>query len=84
MLTALEAGRISVTPRNLFQRKSPVKILNAVLDEDTGELLEYGHLMKNPKYRKLWGKSYGNELGRLAQLMSRRVERTNTISLLTN
>ena len=23
--------------------------------------------MKNPKYRELWGKSYGNELGHLAQ-----------------
>ena len=30
-------------------------------------LLEYGHLMKREEYRDICGKSYGNELGRLAQ-----------------
>ena len=54
-------------------------MLNAVLDEETGELMEYRHLLKNPKYREIWGHSYGNELGRLMQGMPGRVEGTNTL-----
>ena len=41
--------------------------------------MEYRGLMKNPKYRKLWAKSYTKELGRLAQGMPGQVEGTNTI-----
>ena len=29
--------------------------------------MEMRHLLKNPKYSELWGKSYTKELGRLAQ-----------------
>ena len=42
-------------------------MLNAVLDMTTGELLEMRHLLVNPKYKELWGKSYTKELGQLAQ-----------------
>ncbi len=34
---------------------------------DTGKLLEMRHLLVNPKYKELWGKSYTAEHGRLAQ-----------------
>jgi hypothetical protein len=34
---------------------------------DTGELMEMRHLLVNPKYKEVWGKSYTTELGRLAQ-----------------
>jgi hypothetical protein len=34
---------------------------------DNGKLLEMQHLLVNPKYKELWGKSYTAELGRLAQ-----------------
>ena len=54
-------------------------MISAVLDEDTGELMEYRGLMKNPKYRKLYAKLYTKELGRLAQGMPGQVEETNTI-----
>ena len=40
-----------------------------MLDEKTGELLEYRHLIKRPKHKKTWGYSFGNEIGRLAQGM---------------
>ena len=39
----------SLTPANAARRSFPVEILNAVLDKDTGELLEMRHLLKNPK-----------------------------------
>ena len=54
----------------------------AVLDGETGELLEYWHLMKIPKDTKIWGNSFGNEVGRLAQGMPGRISKekgTNTM-----
>ena len=56
-----------------------MEMINAVLDKDMGELIEYRHLMKNPKYCQLYGKSYAKELGRLAQGIPGQVEGTNTI-----
>ena len=37
----------------------------AILDEDTGKLLEYRHLMKHPKYKDVWMKSFAIEIRRL-------------------
>ena len=54
-------------------------VINAVLDKDTGELMEYRRLMKNPKYRPLYRNSYAKELGRLAQGMPGLADGTNTI-----
>ena len=42
-------------------------MLNAVLNNNTGKLMEMCHLLRNPKYIELWGKLYTKELGRLAQ-----------------
>jgi len=38
------------------------KMANAVIG-DNGELIEYRHLIANPKTRAIWQHSYGNELG---------------------
>jgi hypothetical protein len=46
---------------------------------DKGELLEYRHLIGNPKTKAAWAHSYGDEIGRLAQGMPGRNEGTNTI-----
>ena len=51
----------------------------SVLDKETGELLEYRHLIKHPKLKDDWRYSSGNEIGRLAQGMPRRNHGTNTI-----
>jgi hypothetical protein len=45
-------------------------MLNAVLNNNTGKLMEMPHLLHNPKYTKLWGKLYTKELGQLAQGVS--------------
>ena len=50
----------------------------AVLDEETGESLEYRDLIKKYKYKKVWNTSFANELGRLAQGI-REVKGTNMI-----
>ncbi len=57
----------SLTPANAARCLFPVEILNAVFDMDTGKLFEKQNLLVNPKYKKLWRKSYTTELGRLAQ-----------------
>ena len=59
------AHRRCMSPKNLASRRFPSDMLNAVLDKDTGELMEYRHLMKNPKYLNLYGNSYDNYIGRL-------------------
>ncbi len=38
---------------------------SAILDNKTGKLLEYHHLMKHPKYKDVWMKSFGTEIRRL-------------------
>ena len=72
-----------VTPRQLASRKFPMKLLceiaGAVLDLSTGELLKYRHLRINPQYIKVWGKYFGNEIGRLEQGMPDRFDGTDTM-----
>jgi hypothetical protein len=48
----------------------------AVLDNETGDLLEYRHLLKHPKYKDAWSQSFGKEIRRLATV-------TETIAFLT-
>ena len=71
------------TPRQLASRKFPIKLLceiaGAVLDGETGEMMDYCHLRISSLYRDVWGKSFGNEFGRLAQGMPGRVDGTNTL-----
>ena len=73
----------SLTPANASHCLFPVEIINAVLDRDTGELLEMRHLLVNPKYKDVWGKSYTTELGHLAQGIPGVSEGTNTIVFIT-
>jgi hypothetical protein len=42
---------------NAARQKFPLEMLNAVLDMDTGKLMEMKHLLVNPKYKEVWGKS---------------------------
>ena len=54
----------SITTEN-----TPQMIANAVLDADSGKMLEYRQLMhhKTPKFQKIWTTSAANEFGRLFQ-----------------
>ena len=72
----------TVTPQQMSVRRIPMSLFcemaNAVIG-DNGKLLEYRHLVSNPKTRSIWTHSYGNEIGRLAQGMPGRNIGTNTI-----
>jgi hypothetical protein len=39
---------------------------NAVIDNKTGEIMEYRHLLKNPKHMERWQRSFSKEIRRLA------------------
>jgi hypothetical protein len=52
---------------NAACQKIPLEMLNAVLDMDTGKLMEMKHLLVNPKYKEVCEKLYTTELGCLAQ-----------------
>ena len=72
LLTTIELSTSEVSNRSLASRKFPLKLLcewaGAIMDKN-GEMLEYRHLIKRPEYQEVWEKSYGNEIGRLAQGM---------------
>ena len=51
----------------------------AVMDAETGKLLNYRQLRRDPKYSKEWNKSSANEFGRLSNGVGGQVKGTNTI-----
>ena len=51
----------------------------AILDQDTGKLLEYRQLVKMSKYKEDWQYLFGNKIGGLAQGMTEQLQCTNTI-----
>ncbi len=62
------------TPAQAALRKYPLQFLvdfaYAILDKDTGDLLEYRHhhLIKHTKYKNTWGQSFGKEIRHLATI----------------
>ena len=79
MLSYVDIEKLPMSPRNLANRRFPPEVLNTVLYAEKCELTEYRHLMKNPKYRQLYGQSYGKELGRLSKGIPGQVKVTNKI-----
>jgi hypothetical protein len=63
-------GMMGVTPRAAASRKFPMQFLcdcaNAVIDGETGEIMEYRHLLKNLKHRKRWQKVFSREIRRIS------------------
>jgi hypothetical protein len=58
------------TPQQATSQTFPLQSLcnfaYAVLDDNTGNLLEYRHLIKHPKYKETWSNSFGMEIRQLA------------------
>jgi len=52
---------------------------HAVLDQETGELLEYHRLLKHPRFKEVWNRSAADEFGRLAQGIGERIKGTDTM-----
>jgi len=82
MLSMINIHRPNMTARQAESRQFPREALAAVLNEETGKLIEYRHLLANPKYHATWSKVYRKEISRLAQGIPGEVEGTNTISFI--
>ena len=82
MLHIINLHQSPFLARNAASRRFPKEVLAAVLNKETGELMEYRHLIANPKYRPTWMPSYGKEIGRLAQGIPGVVDGTDTIKLI--
>ena len=56
----------NITARNTAARNYTKRFItdwaNAVIDKETGELMEYKHLLKDPRHRERWQKSFGKEI----------------------
>ena len=73
-------------PSHTAMRKLPMQFLcefsNAVLDSETGELLQCWHCLINcPTHHTILDRSFGNEVGCLSQGMPCRAERTGAVFL---
>ena len=83
ILSAIEISSIPLYTRKLANQKFPLAMLceiaGAVLDPETGKLLEYRHLTKKPQFKEVWSKTGSKEIGRLAQGVPGVVDGTNTI-----
>jgi hypothetical protein len=51
----------------------------AVLDQETGESLEYRCLLNHTHFKEVWNRSTADEFGRLAQGIGGRIKGTNTM-----
>ena len=66
-------------PKQEFPSTDVSNFAEVVIYNETGELMEYQHLLQSTKYQEVWGQASGNEISRLVQGMSGCVEETNTI-----
>ncbi len=82
LLNYREKPTFKISTKQLLTCKIPMtwfcEMANSVLGEK-GKLLEYRHLIGNPKTKAVWAHLYGNEIRRLAQGMPGRNTGTNTI-----
>jgi hypothetical protein len=55
----------------------------AVMDNDTGKLLNYRQLVNSPKYKRAWSLSSANKFGQLANGIGGQIKNlTNTIEFI--
>ena len=79
-------SRISyqIDPQKAASREYPLQLFcelaGAVLDEETGDFLDYRHLVKHLNHKKVWGGAFGKEVGRLAQGLPGIVKGSNTLN----
>ena len=79
MLFCATINQLILSPKSLASRHFSVEMINAVLNKEIGELMDYRQVMKCPKYQKIYARFYIKELGRLAQGIPGVVNGTNTI-----
>ena len=71
-----------VNPKTKVSTKGLQELVHAVMDMETGQMLNYRDLLKHPVLGKDWQLSAANEFGRLAKGVGGRIEGTNTIKFI--
>ena len=82
MLRMINIQGNNITPKQAASRLLPKEVLAEVLNEETGELMEYRHLIANPKYRATWSKAYGKDIWWLAQGIPGQFEGKDTMEFI--
>ena len=88
MIYCCQISRTSyqIDPQKAASRKYPLqlfcKLAGAVLDEETGDLLEYRHLFKHLNHKKVWVGVFGKEVVCLSQGLPGIVEGTDTLNFI--
>ena len=77
-ICAIRLIAVNLSPASLTGRRPPIELINAILNKETGEIMEYRQIMKSPTYRKFYKKIHRKELGRLTQGIPVVVKGTNT------
>jgi hypothetical protein len=73
-----------MTKHHITRLENEVHLAMAVMDKDTGKLLNYRQLMNSPKHKKAWSLSAANEFGQLANGIEGHIENpTNTIEFIS-
>ena len=75
---ALEAFNHSALDKETRELAMFNELTNTVLNKETGQLLEYRQLLKNPKYKKPWIHSLVNGFDPLAQGVGGCIKGANT------
>ena len=68
--------------RRLARAQNKAMEALAVMDADTGTMMNYRQLIQSKKHKEVWSKSSANEFGRLANGVGGRVKGTNTIKFI--
>ena len=66
-VTHRAVSRIKVAENDVVAAIVSDLLAAPVMDEETGEMLEFRQLRSHPKYKKIWDTSYENELERPCQ-----------------
>ena len=83
MANKKQMGQASAVETTIPQLENYVHEVLAVMDADTGNLLNYRQLMRDLKYKKNWSTSSANEFGRLANGVGGRIKKpTNKITFI--
>ena len=56
-----------------------IQFANTIIDNDTGEALQYRHLINRDEYREVWTNYFCKELDQLAQASAQLAPGTNTL-----
>jgi hypothetical protein len=77
--TQAEAPPSESIADRVARQKREKEAVHSVLDQETGQLLEYRTLLKHPRFKEVWNRSAADEFGRLAQGIGGRIKGTDTI-----